>query len=176
MPLDRLAASTRRATMRQLFDSAFARPVTAVTESFADLLAVRVGGDPYALRLRDITGLHVDLDIVPVPSPAQHLLGIAALRGTMAPVYDLAGLLGYPPARRSRWIVMTGSEHSVGLAFESFDAHVRVSETQMDSKAPIESPQARAFAHGVVDAAAALRPILQIAVLIQSIGESVHAR
>ena len=63
-----------------------------------DFLAIRVGADPYTFRLSEIAGLHVGVKIVPVPSPAVQLLGMVAIRGMLAPIYDLAALLHYPPA------------------------------------------------------------------------------
>src|ERR1700675_3898235 len=110
---------TTAATLRRHFDEAFAAPTSPIAEPLEDLLAIRVGSDPYALRLSEIAGLHVGVKIVPIPSPAAQLLGIVGIRGVMAPIYDLAALLGYPPAASPRWIALARAAQPVGFAFES---------------------------------------------------------
>jgi chemotaxis signal transduction protein len=167
-------ASARSIAMRAEFDQAFATPAADTVASTTDLLAVRVGGDAFALRLSDIAGLHVNLPVVPIPTPAQHLLGIAAIRGVMAPVYDLAGLLGYSPAPTTRWVVMVKAPQMIGLALESFEAQVRVSDLLLNLNIPDPTgrPRVTAHAQGAVQTAGALRPILQVSTLIASLQES----
>jgi purine-binding chemotaxis protein CheW len=106
-----------------------------MSERLEGLLAIRVGADPYALRLSEIVGLHADVKIVPVPSPVAQLLGIVGLRGMMAPVYDLAALLGYPPAASPRWMVLAGASQSMGLAFDAFEAQTAKAKAQVVARA-----------------------------------------
>src|ERR1700722_17800966 len=100
-----------------------------MSQRLEDLLAIRVGSDPYALRSSEIAGLHVGVEIVPVPSPVAQLLGIAAIRGIMAPIYDLAALLRYPPAANPRWLIFARAAQPVGLAFEGFEQHLQASQS-----------------------------------------------
>lgn len=157
--------------MRRSFDESFALPTSTRVDSVEDLLAVRVSGDAYALRLSEIAGLHVDLRIAPLPGAAAHLLGIAAIRGVMAPVYDLAGLLGYPPAVSSRWVALVRTPHLVGLALEYFEAHLRIRQESVSAKAPEDRSRASRYSRDAVKSDGGLRPILQVSTLIQSLRE-----
>ena len=151
------------ATLRRHFDEAFAAPASPITEPLEDLLAIRVGSDPYALRLSEIAGLHTGLKIVPVPSPVPQLLGIVGIRGMMVPIYDLAALLRYPPEANSRWIVLARAPQPVGFAFENFESHLQVSQVSSTG----ETVQ---HMRGTVRAAGALRPIVHLASMLEMIG------
>jgi chemotaxis signal transduction protein len=155
------------AVLRRRFDEGFAVAASPKAERLEDLLAIRVGSDPYVLRVSEITGLHVDLKIVPVPSPVAHLLGIVALRGTMAPVYDLASLLSYPPATRPRWMVLARVSQLVGFAFDTFESHVQMPQGAIATSAAQTAPHLL----GTVRAEEALRPIVHLASLVEFIKE-----
>lgn len=116
----------RLLSFRRAFDQAFAVAPTATVEVYEDLLAVRVAGDPYALRVREITGLVASRKIVSLPSRRPELLGVAGIRGSLVAVYSLAALLGYgveskPPA----WLALPADE-PIGLGFEEFEGFFRV--------------------------------------------------
>lgn len=160
------------AALRRSFDESFAVAAASKLERLEGLLAIRVGGDPYALRLSQISGLYADRRIVAVPSPVVELLGIVGLRGTMLPVYDLAALLRYPPAASPRWMVLAGgSQQPVGFAFEGFDAHVQVPEASLvsDEARAASAVTARQHVRGNVRVAGALRLIIQIASVVETI-------
>jgi chemotaxis signal transduction protein len=112
---------------RHAFDQAFATaPITSV-ETFEDLLAVRVAGDPYALRVREITGLVASRKIVPLPSKRPELLGVAGNRGSLVAVYSLSALLGYGvESKPTRWLALAGASDPIGLGFEAFEGFLRV--------------------------------------------------
>jgi len=157
------------AAMRRLFDDSFAAAAASGPESLENLLAIRVGSDPYALRLSEIAGLHVGVKIVPVPSSAAELLGIVGIRGMMAPVYDLAALLRYPPAPHPRWFILARAPQPVGFAFETFESHLQVSQSSL-ANGNGEDADARApkqHTRGTVQAAAALRPIIHLASVLE---------
>ena len=159
------------AAMRRLFDDGFAAAAASGPESLEDLLAIRVGSDPYALRLSEIAGLHVGVKIVPVPSPAAQLLGIVGIRGIMAPVYDLAALLRYPPAPNPRWFILARAPQPVGFAFETFESHLRVSQSSLaNSNGDDAGMGARAHTRATVRAAGKLRPIIYLTSMLQMIG------
>jgi chemotaxis signal transduction protein len=155
------------AVLRRRFDEGFAVAASPKAERLEALLAIRVGSDPYVLRVSEISGLHVDLKIVPVPSPVAHLLGIVALRGTMAPVYDLASLLSYPPATRPRWMVLARVSQLVGFAFDTFESHVQMPQGAIATSAAQTAPHLL----GTVRAEEALRPIVHLASLVEFIKE-----
>ena len=158
------------AALRSAFDQSFAAAATSKLERLEGLLAIRVGGDPYVLRLSEISGLYKDPRIVAVPGPVTELLGIVGLRGAMSPVYDLAALLRYPPAPSPRWMVFAGGPQSVGFAFEGFDAHVQVPEVSLVSDEDrAASAVTREHVRGSVRVAGALRLIIQIASVVETI-------
>jgi chemotaxis signal transduction protein len=112
--------------LRRAFDAAFAEaPATSPAPS-EDLLAFRLAGDPYAVRLRQIGGLFKDRRLTLLPSPVPELLGVAGIRGSIVPVCDLRALLGYPPAGNTRWLLLTVAPEVVGMAFEAFEGQLRV--------------------------------------------------
>jgi chemotaxis signal transduction protein len=116
------------------FDRGFAEPARTATEDVERLLAIRVGGDAHAVRLRDVSGLVVDRTLVPLPSRTPGLLGIVGLRSGLAPVYSLAALLGYGPvAEPSRWILLVGAGPLYGLSFEAFDGHRQIPRAEISS-------------------------------------------
>ncbi len=157
---------SRAAALREAFDRTFAAPPPRTDHALEDVLAVRIGGDPFALRLSEVADLRADRVVVPVPSAVPELLGLVGLRGTLAPVYDLAALLGYPPHAAARWLVVTKGAAPVALAFEAFETHARVPrEAFVGDDAP--SPQRHV--RGAVRLDGALRPILATTSVLEAI-------
>lgn len=124
-----------------------------------NLLAIRVAGDPYALRLGELTGLHVCPKVIPLPTGVSSLLGIAGFRGILVPVYDLRVLLGYPRAGSPRWVALAHEESAVGLAFDALEGQLRVARdaiTLRSGGAPAT------FVREVVSADAVVRPVVHV--------------
>ena len=161
------------AALRRVFDESFAAPAASRPERLEGLLAIRVGSDPYALRLSEISGLHVGVKIVPVPSPAAQLLGIVGIRGMMAPIYDLAALLRYPPAANPRWFIIARGPQPVGFAFETFESHLQVSQSSLanDDGENAGSGGAGQHTRGTVRVAGALRPIIHLPSVLEMMGD-----
>lgn len=156
------AAQGTAAALRRVFDESFAAPAMRVEQSQEGLLAIRVGGDPYVLRLGEIAGLHADLRIVPVPSAVSEFIGMVALRGMMAPVYDLAALLRYPRPTRVRWLALVGRARPVVFVFEALEAHVSV-PTESLTDAEHRGNDARGDClRGTLRAAGSLRRIIHL--------------
>jgi chemotaxis signal transduction protein len=155
-------------TLRRLFDESFAAPVTAQAERYEDFLAIRVGPDRYGMRLAEIGGLYADLRIVPVPSPAAQLLGVVGIRGTMAPIYDLAVFLGYAPAPDPRWTVLVRGPQTVGFAFDTFDSHLKVAAAALAQRDAQDAAGAKHL-QGAVQLTAALLPIIHLTSILQTL-------
>ena len=121
--------------LRQAFDQTYAiPPLSQVIGQIEDLLAIRVAGEPYAIRVREISGLANNRRTVALPSHVPELLGIAGIRGGFLPVYSLPVLLGYSRgADQGRWLALCGSGEPVGLAFSDFEGYLRVPLTQIYS-------------------------------------------
>ncbi|HET9643997.1 MAG TPA: chemotaxis protein CheW [Burkholderiaceae bacterium] len=146
------------ALLRREFDLSFSLAASALPASRQTLLALRVAGEPYAIRADEIAGLFVDRKLVPLPSPLRELLGLAAFRGHAVPVYDLAALLGLQALRPPRWLVLTQMQPCLALAFEAV-------ETRMAPPAGCEEDE-------VVREGETLRQVIKLRPLV----ENVHRR
>ena len=128
--------------LRREFDRSFAAPAYVGAEETLDLLALRAGGDAYALRLADVTGLLVDRRIVPLPATVPAFLGLIGMRGGVVAVWSLGALLGYGVDRElPRWMVLVGGRgggHALALAFERFEGHLRVPGARLSERAPTD--------------------------------------
>ena len=123
---------SRAAELRRAFDQTFAAPPGVAAEPLEDFLGVRVAGDLYALRVRELSALAKSGKIVPLPSRVPELLGLTGVRGALVPVYDLAALLGYGSAGENlRWLALCGAHDAIGLAFHEFEGHFRTSRSSV---------------------------------------------
>jgi chemotaxis signal transduction protein len=155
--------------LRNAFDRARALPlVAAAVEGIENLLAIRVSGDAFAIRLSEISGLATDRKIVAVPSLIPELLGVAAIRGRLVPVYSLPALLGYGAnAGQGRWLALCGTEEPVGLAINDFEGYVRVPLARV--YAAEQKDDAGAHVKHVVRAADMVRDVISIPLLMEVI-------
>lgn len=178
MTPDSLMLNESVLAMRREFDLSFVR-AQKVDAAAQRLLAVHVGGDPYAIRFDEIGGLFVDRHVVPLPTSLPELLGLAGFRGQVVPVYDLAMLLGYSREALSRWLLLARFREPVALAFDSFDAHLAVGPEQIVTSvadglqgAPHDGRAPRAHLSDAVRDENAVRPIIRL----QSVMEEVQRR
>lgn len=165
--------------LRQEFDRSFAEPPVSGIVSVEDFLAIGIGGDPYAVRLAEIRGLYADRRIVPLPTPVPELLGMASFRGQIAPVYNLAALLGYSHLRERtlpRWLVLVRWRVPVALAFDAFETHLRVApEAIVESSAVVDTGRVRPHTRGAVQDDAVRRPIVPLPAVLEDISQRVEA-
>jgi chemotaxis signal transduction protein len=150
--------------LRRAFDRSFADAPRLDADARCDLLAIRVAGDPYALRLAEVAGLFADRVVTPLPTPVPELLGIAGFRAALVPVYDLRALLAYPGTDIPRWVVTTTGEAAVALAFDQFETHVRVTEGAFAT----DHSQARCVRE-VARLADGVRPVLHLPSVLEMI-------
>jgi chemotaxis signal transduction protein len=158
---------SRAATLGRAFDRSFAKARGEEAEALQNLLAIRIGGDPYAVRLLEIASLHADRKVVPVPTRTPDLLGLVGLRGVMAPVYDLRTLLGYAGGPAARWLLFVRTPDLVGFAFDLFEAHLRAEAQEISSSN--DGDATSQYVRGVVRTAEGVRPLVQIASLKEAI-------
>jgi purine-binding chemotaxis protein CheW len=111
------------ATLRAEFDAAFGARAEMPPEGVS-LLAIRIGAEPFAVRVLDTGGLIPLPVLVPVPSRRPEVVGVAGLRGEIVPVYGLArmvlGVQDAPP----RWMILTGAAERIGFGFSAFEGHL----------------------------------------------------
>lgn len=161
------APSATAAALREAFDRSFAEAPPTPAAALTGFLAVRIGADPYAIRLSDVVSLHRDRVIVPLIHFTLGFLGIAGFRGVVAPIYDLRALLGYPSGALFPWLVLCrATEGTLGLAFDQFESHVQGVIEVVPGRA---AEGARRHFSGVVRAASATRPVIHLASLIEAI-------
>lgn len=172
MTRDVVSANGLAAELRAAFDAAFSQsPRTQVTP-MEDFLAVRAGRTGYALPLSDVAGLFADKVITPVPGPVPAMLGIANFRGAIVPVYDLRALLVNTAGDRPRWLVLTATEPTVGLAFDHFDGHLRVPFDAVTAEDGAEAaPQAD---QRVVRTGDGVRAIVRAAAVLEAITRQIR--
>lgn len=175
MSTDQRQIASTATELRRVFEASFAAPAAVEHGKFADALAIRVGGDPYALRLAEIAGLYADRQPVALPGPVAELLGVVAIRGLLAPAYDLAALLGYPPAPGSRWLVLVRSPHPVALAFASFESHLRLPEGSFSQHESGSDRRNARHLRGSAHAAGVLRPLIHVPAVLTTIEELAQA-
>lgn len=166
--------------LRSEFDLSFAQARHADVASLQNLLAVRVGGDPYALRLDEIAGLFIGRRIVPMPAAVDALLGMAGFRGQAAPVYDLAALLGYARAATPRWLILVRGPHALALAFDAFDAHLAVAPDRLLplADAAAAAPNGHAPRPHVCEAVRThdgVRPVIRLQSVVEDVQQRVDA-
>ena len=159
-PAGRGAVEDRIERLRRDFDRSFADPVRSHDEEPIELLAIRAGERPYAIRLAQTAGLHPDRPVTPLPGPLPALLGLAGFAGTVIPVYDLAALLGHPIADRPRWLVLAIGTPPLGLAFHALDGHVRVTAGAIMAENGAEGR--RDSLRGLVSLDGVARPIVDV--------------
>jgi chemotaxis signal transduction protein len=163
------AIASQAAELRNAFDRARASPLSArAVEQVEGFLSIRVSGDPYALRVSEISGLANDRKIVTFPSSIPELLGLAGIRGGLISVYSLAALLGYGrEADQARWLVLSRTEEPVGLAFSDFEGYLRVPLTQVYATEQREA--ARAHVKHVVRTADSVCGVVSIPDMVELI-------
>jgi purine-binding chemotaxis protein CheW len=148
----------RLAALRGDFDESFAQPLRRHDNEHDELLAIRVAGRPYALRLSQTSGLFPDRPVTPLPGPLPALLGVAGFSGAIVPAYDLATLLGHPIAERPRWLVLAAGSPALAFAFHELDGHVRVPTDTIIT----EGHEGSGSLRGMVPLPGGTRPIVDV--------------
>jgi chemotaxis signal transduction protein len=162
----------RMIELRRAFDSAFAVVPPRGRPNVENLLAVRVGPSPAALRLGQVAGLFVDKSITRLPGSVPALLGIAGYRGALIPVYDLCALLGDPESEPPRWSVVVAGDIPLALAFHQFDGHLRVPREAADA---VGDPDlATRLSADLVRADGVTRPIIDVPLVLDLIRTRTH--
>jgi purine-binding chemotaxis protein CheW len=160
---------SRAHALRAAFDAAFAAPARAPRRDEIALLALRVGTEPFAMRVLEAAGILAGRPLAAVPSRRPELLGVAGLRGNVVPVYSVARLVGraVDEAEAPRFLVLAavGADERVALAFSGFDGHLRVPPAALAAA----SDGARAHVRELVQLGAEARPVLSVPSLLKAI-------
>ncbi len=126
------AAPERHVTeLRHAFDASFAAPPRDADTSGELVLAIRAAGHGYAIRLRDIDGVHECRKVVSLPQSPPGLLGVTGIRGRLYAVHALSSLLGLSSREKPRWLLVAGGQEPVALAVEAIEACLEVSPADL---------------------------------------------
>ena len=150
--------------LREAFDRSFAQAPSIEAAAVENLLAIKVGADPYVLRMSEVSGLFADKKVTRLPSPVSELSGIAGFRGAVLPVYDLAMLLGYPRATSPRWLVVIAVT-PVALAFDTFDGYLNARDAVIVPEAQPEKHDRHV--REVVQTIDLVRPLISLASVLE---------
>ena len=108
------------------FDSAFAEAHRDSERDAKAFLAFRCAGRAFALEGHEAGGVTRMPRLCRVPSHQPALLGLAAERGQLVPVFSLARLLGDATAAPAQWLLIVRRADPVGFAFDELTGYVRV--------------------------------------------------
>jgi hypothetical protein len=156
----------RLAELRGAFDRSFAAPGLPLGKASLELLAIRIGGEAYAVRASDVMAVEADRAITTVPSENAELLGIVSVRGAIIAVYSLLRLLGHAKADATRWLVFARGSPTA-FAFSDFEGQLRVDHGAV-SHAQVGPLNQRGEVVHVGDAA---RPLVDVAGLVRTLEE-----
>ncbi len=151
--------------LRRAFDAPFAEAPPAAGAATEYLLALRLAGDSYAVRLGEIAGLFKNRQVMMLPSPLPHFLGVSGIQGRIVPVHDLGMLLGYTPSANPRWLLLVLAPEALGLAFDSFEGQLRAPREHI-AAAPAGS---RKHVSHATRTAELPRPIIDLASVVESV-------
>jgi purine-binding chemotaxis protein CheW len=156
--------------LRAQLDASFAEPREIVRPAMSALLAIRAGDELRAVQVSELQAVLADRPITRLPTPVPELLGLCAIRGAIAPVYDLAALLGGPIHRHHapRWIMLTQHRERIALAFDALDAQLLVPTSEIASADGGTGQGGAVRVHGV------LRPLARIAAVLELIERRVR--
>jgi purine-binding chemotaxis protein CheW len=154
---------TSARALRAEFDSSFARAPAVESDPSEDFLVVRVGEEPYAMRLSDVAGLYAGRVVTALPGSPLSLVGVTALGGAVVAVYDLCVLLGGAGGWSHPWMVLTSVDTQVALAFNQFEGHISV------PRRAVARSDGETGDLAVVTVAGIVRPIVAVPALLESI-------
>ena len=171
-PMDRRAAQ-----LREAFDRTFAVAPPAGEGERIDLLAITVGGLPYALRMSEVGAVVACRKIAPLPSRRAELLGAAGVRGNLVIVYSLDALLGERSGRERTpvsWLAIYKHAEGVAFGFAQVEGILRVPAGNVH---PIETPNEgrKSANHAVVRLDEGVRSIVDLSVAVSMTTRGVAA-
>jgi chemotaxis signal transduction protein len=163
--------SNTASQLRQAFDHTFALPPTMASPQGEDLLMIRVAGDPYAIRLLDITEIIRGRSVIALPAVTPDLLGLTGIHGGIVPVFGLSSILGYAPDQGSpKWMILCGAEEPIALAFSYFEGYLRLPTSALhpDESFRATGEQVKYMSH-IASTPDGARPVINIALIMATI-------
>jgi chemotaxis signal transduction protein len=150
--------------LRLEFDDSFKVARPPFEAEWEDLLAIRLGREPFALRLCEVATIVAGTPVTPVPSQHPALLGLAGLRGVLVSVFDLGSLLGLARAPSAKWILRV-KDSSTALGFAELEGQLRVPARDVSAANAHEQRAVKGQLHGV----ARVWPLLDLSGLVRGL-------
>jgi len=172
-----LSADQELQALRREFDLGFSRAAQLQKVTMQNFLRIRLADDAFAIRVADIAGLYVDRRIMPIPTQVPTLLGVVGFRSLIAPVYDLAALLGYSRKASPRWIMLFRTVEPIALAFEHFETHFSAGTNNIVDapQSPASMPdRARTYLFDAVRIDATMLPIIHMQSLLEPLQQPLN--
>lgn len=152
--------------LRREFDGAFALPPRELAWDSVDLLAIRVGTKPYALRISEISAVLTGRPVTQLPSSNEALSGLVGIRGALVAVFDLAKLLGEDRTdEEPRWVALCGGESQLAVAFHAIEGHLRAKPDALRAT----TDEHQHLVDQVLRAEDALRPLVSVPRLVETV-------
>jgi chemotaxis signal transduction protein len=156
----------RVSELRASFARGFAVPYEPSQPDLEDLLAIRVAGEPYALRVRDIIEVVARKQIVPAPTAFPAFIGLVGIRGGVVPVYSLGALLGHThDASQARWLALHDRAERCALAFDELESYDRVRRSDVH---PVPEGEGRTGFASVVELRGAMRAVIDLTLVVSN--------
>ncbi len=131
---------------------------------------VRLGGELFAIDLRQVQEVF-ELDaITPVPGMPASLVGVANVRGTVVPLADLRVSLGASPSITPRYaVVVRHDAHHIGLLIDEVpEIRWMLPEDRLDPSGTM-GIEARALLSGLIRVENRVGGMLEIPALVASV-------
>ena len=132
-----------------------------------------MGGELFAVDLREVREVFEVDSITPVPGMPPALVGVANIRGVIVPLADLRLSLGAPLSSELRYaIVVRHGSHSVGLLVDDVpEIRTIAPEDILESPGP-RVAGGRSFLSGLVRVENRVSGMLEIPTLLASVEEA----
>jgi chemotaxis signal transduction protein len=156
----------RLAGLRSAFDRTFQLPYQLKTKDVEPMIAFRTAGTALAVRVQHITGVMKRTVILPVPSIVPELLGVAAVRGGLVPVFNLAALLELPPSGEPQWFMLMNRQMPVVFAFDGLEGRIEVERAHVYAD---ETSSPRKHIHQLAEVGSVVRAVIDVSGLMESI-------
>lgn len=160
---------TRAAALRREFDSLFAEAQHEVAVEREGFLCLSVAQQQYAVRLAEVERVLSGKKVALMRATNPALLGVAGVRSTIVPVFDLRVLLGVERSGTSaKWMLLLRSTTgAVGIVFDRFDGYVQAPASGTDD--PARGEQGAASASTVLRLESAEIPVLDLQAMIEAL-------
>ena len=165
---EKLAHVSRALELRHAFDQTFAEPSGSAILETENLLLIRLGGERYAVKTRNIGGLVRCAKVLPIASLTPGFIGVTGIRKVPVPVFSLAILLGHPePGSEPRFLLVCGLRESVAFAFSDLEGHIPTARARLISVLEGKDSGGRHVTE-LVDFGTQVRPVINVESLLET--------